>query len=333
MSDPPAKTGLDFLVIGAQKAGTTSLFEYLRRHPEIYLPPGKEAPYFADDGMVAHGWDSYLAQTFAGADPGRRWGTASPQYMAGAVLAPAEPIEGAPELAVPGRIHARLPDVRLVAILRDPVARAASHHRMMRLRGEDTRTFERAVDEQLRPPALDAARAAPTPTSTYVAWGEYGRILAGYLELFPAEQLLVVYTDDLERHPVEVLAEVHRHLGVRADFVPDNLDRRFRVGAAEQRLSGVSPETLRERARRSGALRGAWERLPRGARHALHNGFEKVTYRFDLWNRRGATEEPEGPPAAATEERLRQHFAADAEVLRAQLGALPPWVNGRSPRP
>jgi hypothetical protein len=315
MSDAPAKSRLDFLVIGAQKAGTTSLFEYLRRHPEVYLPPGKEVPYFSDDGMVAHGWDTYLAQTFAGADPKRRWGTASPQYMAGAVLAPAEPVEGAPELAVPRRIRERLPDVRLVAILRDPVARAASHHRMMRLRGEETRTFEQAIEEQLRPQALAAARAAPTPTSAYVAWGEYGRILAGYLELFPAEHLLILFTEDLEQRPVEVLAEVHRHLGVRADFVPDNLDQRFRVGAAEQRLGGVSPETLRERARRSGALRGAWGRLPRGARHALYNGFEKVTYRFDLWNRR-----------AATEERLREHFAADAEVLRAQLGTAPPWV-------
>jgi hypothetical protein len=332
VSDTPAKTRLDFLVIGAQKAGTTSLFEYLRRHPEVHLPPGKEVPYFSDDGMVAHGWDAYLAQTFAGADPAQRWGTVSPQYMAGAVPAPAEPIEGAPELAVPGRIHERLPDVRLVAILRDPVARAASHHRMMRLRGEETRTFEQTIDDQLRPQALGAARAAPTPTSAYVAWGEYGRILAGYLELFPAEQLLVVYTENLERRPVEVLAEVHRHLGVRADFVPDNLDRRFRVGAAEQRLSGVSPEAVRERARRSGALRGAWGRLPRGARHALYNGFEKVTYRFDLWNRRAATEESEQAPAA-TEERLREHFAADAELLKAQLGAPPPWVNGRSPRP
>jgi hypothetical protein len=333
MSDTPAKTRLDFLVIGAQKAGTTSLFEYLRRHPEVYLPPGKEVPYFSDDGMVAHGWDSYLTQTFAGADPARRWGTASPQYMAGAVLAPAAPVEGAPELAVPGRIQARLPEVRLVAILRDPVARAASHHRMMWLRGEETRTFEQAVDEQLRPQALEATRTAPTPTSAYVAWGEYGRILAGYLELFPTEQLLVIYTEDLEQRPVEVLAEVHRHLGVEADVVPDNLDRRFRVGAAEQRLGGVSPESLRRRARRSGALRGAWGRLPRGARHGLYNGFEKVTYRFDLWNRKATTEEPGQAPAAAIEERLREHFAADAELLRAQLGAPPPWVNGRSPRP
>jgi hypothetical protein len=333
VSAASAKSRLDFLVIGAQKAGTTSLFEYLRRHPEIYLPPGKEAPYFADDGMVAHGWDAFLTQTFAGADPELRWGTASPQYMAGAVLAPAGPVEGPPELAVPGRIRERLPQVRLVAILRDPIARAASHHRMMRLRGEETRSFDGAVAELLRPAAVSEARRAPTPTSAYVAWGEYGRILAGYRELFPAEQLHVVYTEDLEGRPAEVLAGVHRHLGVRADFLPENLDQRFRVGAAEPRLQGVSPEALRRRARRSGPLRRAWRRLPGGARHTLHSGFEAIAYRFDLWNRRAAGDAGEAAPSTATVEALREHFAADAEELRAQLGAPPPWVSDRSPRP
>jgi hypothetical protein len=179
VSDSPAKDRLDFLVIGAQKAGTTSLFEYLRLHPEIHMPPGKEVPYFSDDGMVAHGWEAYLGQTFAGTDPSLSWGTASPQYMAGAVLMPAGPVGGAPERVVPERIRERLPEARLVAILRDPVARAESHHRMMRLRGEEPRSFDRAVAELLRPEALEQARREPTPTSAYVAWGEYGRILAG----------------------------------------------------------------------------------------------------------------------------------------------------------
>jgi hypothetical protein len=137
--------------------------------------------------------------------------------------------------------------------------------------------------------------------------------------------LLVAYTAELERDPVTVLSQVHRHLGVRTDFVPDNLDRRFRVGSAERRLSGLSPEALRRRARRSGTLRGAWGRLPKGTRHALYNRFEEVAYRFDLWNRRTASEKQKEAPSAATVELLREHFAADAELLRAQLGAPPPW--------
>lgn len=100
MSAATAKSRLDFLVIGAQKAGTTSLFEYLRQHPAIYMPPGKEVPYFSDDAMVDRGWDAYLTQTFAYADPALAWGTASPQYMAGAVLGGSTPA-AEPELAVP----------------------------------------------------------------------------------------------------------------------------------------------------------------------------------------------------------------------------------------
>ena len=48
--------GLDFIVIGAQKAGTTSLFEHLREHPKLYLPPGKERPFFSHDEVYAKGW-------------------------------------------------------------------------------------------------------------------------------------------------------------------------------------------------------------------------------------------------------------------------------------
>lgn len=214
--------------------------------------------------------------------------------------------------------------MRLIAILRDPVARAFSHYRMMRLRGEESRSFEAAVEELLRPERLREVRRAPTPTSAYVAWGEYGRILAGYRELFPAEQLKVVYTAELEADPAAVLVTLHEHLGVATDFVPENLEQRYRVGAGEQRMRRLSPEALRGRARRSAGLRRAWGGLPEGARHSVYNGFEKVTYRFDLWNRRGAGAEPTGP-APETAARLRDHFAADAAVLTDPLGAPPPW--------
>ena len=54
------KNELDFIVIGAQKAGTTTLYEYLRRHPEICMPAGKEAPYFSQEAVRCHGWACIL---------------------------------------------------------------------------------------------------------------------------------------------------------------------------------------------------------------------------------------------------------------------------------
>ena len=79
------KETLDFIIIGAQKAGTTSLFEYLRPHPELWLPPGKEAPYFSHDAVIERGWQDYMEKAFAFGDPARKWGTVTPSYMVGGV--------------------------------------------------------------------------------------------------------------------------------------------------------------------------------------------------------------------------------------------------------
>ena len=58
------KQSLDFIVIGAQKSGTTTLFEYLRRHPELFLPSGKEAPFFSHDSEWNEGWSEYVRHYF-----------------------------------------------------------------------------------------------------------------------------------------------------------------------------------------------------------------------------------------------------------------------------
>lgn len=196
------KDTLDFIVIGAQKAGTTSLFEYLRRHPQISMPADKEAPYFSHDHAFERGWDAYMAK-IALIDPERRWGTVTPHYMIGGVYKRAKASADAAgrydERTVPLRIRERLPDVRLVAILRDPVARARSHHQMMVMNGSEQRSFDEAIAEHLRPDALERARRRPLADTGYVAWGEYRRILGGYFTVFPREQILVAFTDELER--------------------------------------------------------------------------------------------------------------------------------------
>ena len=182
------KRKLDFIVIGAQKSGTTSLCEYLRGHPEIALPAGKEAPYFSRDAIYRRGWHDYLNRWFSGADPARRWGTVTPDYMVGGVLepelAPAAAGGRYDEWTIPLRIRERLQDVRLVALLRDPVERAASHHAMLTLNGLEARTFESVVRELVQPKALADARNRPAEATGCVVWGEYGRLLAPYFDVF-----------------------------------------------------------------------------------------------------------------------------------------------------
>src|SRR6266487_1947701 len=112
---------LDFIIIGAQKAGTTSLYHYLREHPGIYMPPEKEAPFFTSKGSFLRDWEQFAADYFGAASVEQRWGKATPAYMA--------------DPRVAARIHSLMPRVLLIALLRNPVERAYSHYMMSVRRG------------------------------------------------------------------------------------------------------------------------------------------------------------------------------------------------------
>jgi sulfotransferase family protein len=343
------KQTLDFIVVGAQKAGTTSLFHHLKRHPEISVPTGKEVPYFSHDVAYARDWSTYmsnLARHDGLADPARKWGTVTPQYMVGGVYKSASVTaasEHYDERTVPLRIHRRLPDVRLIAILRDPVARAVSHHRMLAARGHERRSFDDAIAELLDPDALRRARRTPQELTGYVTWGEYGRILAGYLEVFPREQLLVTFTDELELAPAELLRRIHDFVGVRADFEPDNLDRRFGAGRTARTFtwsspsswmspsSPLSPQGIGAAISRNSAARAVWRSMPETRKRRLGGRYERIARRAAVRNRSARPTEvaANAPPSDATVARLRDHYGEDAERLAALLGVSPSWLAPR----
>ena len=190
--------GLDFLGIGAQKAGTTSLHEYMRTHPQLYLPEAKEQPFFTDDEGYAEGWETFSAVAFHGAPRGRRYGKITPHYLAGPVAwRPATPT-GEPASAVTARrIAQHFPDVRLVVMLRDPVERAISSYWQAVVLGDEPRPLNAALEAELAPDALAAARAHPTDGHQHIVAGEYGRALADYLRCFRRDQLFVGSTSVL----------------------------------------------------------------------------------------------------------------------------------------
>jgi len=342
---------LDFIIIGAQKAGTTSLFQYLRHHPEVALPAGKEAPYFSQDPVYTRGWTPWtayirdLARYDDGSvfDPMRKWGTVTPHYMAGAVFNPSTSdvavASSYDERTVPLRIHECLPNVRLIAILRDPVERALSHHRMLVRRGDERRSFDDAIDELLRPDALERARRRPQESTGYIVWGEYGRILAGYFDVFSSEQILVVFTDELELAPAQLLSRIQEFIGVSADFEPDNLGVRYRVGRVERGFSWTSPSSwlspssplspqgVHRAVSRSSAARAVWQVIPQARQRRLRRPYQQIATRVVLRDRRSARNEvgANAEPSLATLARLREHYAQDAGQLAALLGLTPPW--------
>jgi Sulfotransferase domain len=185
-----------FLVIGAMKSGTTTLWWYLREHPEVFMAMPKEPNFFNDHWHRGVGWYERL---FAAAGDARARGEASVRYTS----YPRDP-------EVPARIAAVVPGVRLVFVVRDPVARMRSHyqHEVAALR--ERRPIEQALRED--PAYLDRSR--------------YGVQVERYLAHFPREQLLILRAEDLFQAPDKVLPRVYGFLGVDPAWRPAGPARR-----------------------------------------------------------------------------------------------------------
>jgi hypothetical protein len=303
MSDP-IRT-LDFLVIGAQKSGTTSLYQHLNAHPSVFVPIEKEAPFF-NSPDVESGLESYLAEYFATARPDQVLGKVTPHYMYGPVADTA------------ARIAMYCPQVRLVAILRDPVKRAFSEYRMARRRGFEVRSFSVALRELLEPERLNRARISPGETNGYVTNGEYGRILREYRERFNREQLLVLFTQELEAHPQRTLSEMYSHIGVDAGFCPPNPSRHYYQGGDHYYL----PAAIRRGS--FFLIRLALRGIP--SAHSRRKTTRWLFNRYEQWT---TIPRPRNVCAVLDNDtltRMRQHFMRDASLLADLLGKEPPWA-------
>ena len=180
----------DFLGIGAQKAGTTWLWENLRRHPEIFLPDKKELHYFDNkfDQSLR-----YYTHRFVEAR-GRIKGEITPAYG----ILPRERI---------GFIRAIMPRARLIFLMRDPVERAWSQAVMDLVVRSGRALGEVSESEFLA--FLESERS--------VSRGFYCRILDNWLGSFPSEQLYVGFFEDIRERPKELMSELFAHLGVSCD--------------------------------------------------------------------------------------------------------------------
>ena len=219
------KKQLDFSVIGAQKSGTTTLFKYLAEHPSIYVPPEKEVPFFSNNDYYKKGWEWYLNRVFGDAPKDMVWGKVTPQYMC--------------YQQVPERLFSEMPNVKCIAILRNPVERAYSHYRMGVGRGYESHSFEECIQAQLSLKALTESRLNPTRTNSYIIWGEYGRIISGYTQHFPIEQILILYTESLEHNPKDLLMQIYNYLAVEP-FQPKGIGQKFRQGGTKARMPTVN---------------------------------------------------------------------------------------------
>lgn len=240
----------NFFVIGAMKAGTTSLFHYLGQHPDVFVPQVKEPQFYSSrsnadwNGPDVRGIrttrDTYLA-LFAGASGHRARGEATPVY-----LCDPEALE---------RIRDEIPDARIIVTVRQPVDRAYSAWLMKRRQGWERLGFIEALAEEPRRIAEGWRYAWH-----YAALGRYRAQIEHCRRCFPSDQIKVIVFDDLVRHPYETIRDLFRFLGVDDAFevdlsVPINsayLTRmpaihRWRIGPSRLRtaMKRIAPRALR----------------------------------------------------------------------------------------
>jgi hypothetical protein len=282
---PSALREPNFFVVGAARAGTTSLWEYLRQHPDVFLPESelsKEPSYFCH---LTPPWvpqfatlDGYLS-LFSAVRNQTAIGEASTAYLS------------SPES--PGLIHERYPHARIVIVLRNPAERAYSHYRLLcELGFERSETFERALSvEDERYDKYERGLPLPLDPFWYCAYfyyrtGLYAEQLERYLQRFGKEQIQVVLFDDLAKRPVETTQTIFRFLGVDPSFVPATkiLNKSyFPLSLRTQCLVGqrwslhpVGPRTRRPRLRDYTVLPVAF-----GLNLYLGNWFRTVTFNPD----------------------------------------------------
>jgi hypothetical protein len=216
----------NFLIIGAAKCGTTALYSYLQQHPDVFLSPSKEPQFFAFEGETLRfrgpgvtinetaitRLDDYRA-LFADVRGESAIGEASALYLY---------VEKAAD-----RIRRHLPEVRLIAILRNPVDRAYSSFMHLRREGREPITDFRA--------AL-AAESGRIRDDWGFLWryrdmGRYHEKLRRYYDRFPREQIQVLLYDDFRADAPAAVRSVFRFLGVDEGFLPDT--------SLEHNVSGI----------------------------------------------------------------------------------------------
>jgi hypothetical protein len=200
----------NFFVLGAAKAGTTTLYDLLKLHPQVYLPYDKEPMFFSRDDYFERGTDWYRKTFFQGSERFARRGEASPHYLYWA-------------RKVSERLRLEYGDqpVRLIVILRDPVQRAYSWYQNMVQEGEERLTFLAALqaEEQRLQTHNAELESHGWMRFGYCRGGRYASQLREYLAHFPRESLHILLLEDLQRDAAGTLRQLCEFLQIDPGFV------------------------------------------------------------------------------------------------------------------
>lgn len=203
----------NFLCVGAQKAGTTTLHDILKQHPDIYLPDTKEAHFFDMDEHYDRGFSWWLETYFPRYENEKIMGAITPEYLY---------FE-----EVPKRIFKDLKDTKIIIVLRNPIDRAFSHYKMSLKRGYETESFEKAIKLEKNRITEDYFQKNHF---SYTSRGFYSSQIERYLKYFPAENILfLVFEEDIVKNIDKTINIILSFLEVDKDI---NLDTKIKSNPA-----------------------------------------------------------------------------------------------------
>jgi hypothetical protein len=203
----------DFFIVGAPRCGTTALNNFLRRHPEIFIPPVKEMHFFGADlkspSPYHRNREKYLAQ-FDPAGGQKRAGEASVWYLY--------------SREAPAEIKEFNPDSRVIIMLRNPVDMVFSLHAKLLLIGdENILDFKKAMaaEEERKRPFMQPDGTCPVASVFYRETVKFARHVRRWQEVLARDRVHIIIYDDLAKDPGLVARQVLRFLEVDERLAPE----------------------------------------------------------------------------------------------------------------
>ena len=201
---------VDFFIVGAPKAGTTSLYHYLNEHPEIEMSSQKEPDFFSDKAILEQGMyygknridtiEKYHS-LFENSNDQKKKGEGSVSYLF--------------YQDVPAKIKRYNPDAKIIIMLRSPVERAFSHYLMDYRLGLVSDAFEDIVNRKKKNNKVDLFY------QQYIEVSVYSKQVKRYLNVFEKENILIIDYIDFKEDISEVLDRLFQFIGVSTDFEPN----------------------------------------------------------------------------------------------------------------
>ncbi|MCD6187365.1 MAG: sulfotransferase domain-containing protein [Desulfuromusa sp.] len=199
-----------FIIIGAMKGGTSSLYRYIASHPEVVPSSTKETDFFktVDDFNKGLDWYKSLFRK-----NGELAFEASPNYTKRHLFP-----------GVPARMHSILPETKLIYVLRDPIDRVVSHYVHNYAHGRESRLLSEVIR---------------SPDSNYIQTSNYYFQIQGFLEYYSDKKLLLIESERLRKDTVNVVNDVFKFLNLSPEHDTSILEKNFHLSSEKKRKSSL----------------------------------------------------------------------------------------------